>query len=140
MKKTLIPFLAFLLLVFAGCNNNTTQEDAAKATIYLNAESMNNEDIDLYMETIHPESPLYGATERMVQTLFEQYDLKVTLKDVKVEKIEDDLAEVLVVQQTRKLAGGDFQDNEVETRNVLKLHNGKWKFFSSQILNTGVLE
>ena len=139
MKKLLVTLVAVLILL-PGCGSNSSKEDAVKAAVNLNAESMNEESIDLYMNTIHPESPLYDATENMVQTLFEQYDLKVTLKDVKVEKIEDDLAEVLVVQQTRKLAGGDFQDNEVETRNVLKLHEGKWKFFSSQILKTSVLE
>ena len=139
MKKLLVTLVAVLILL-PGCGSNSSKEDAVKAAVNLNAESMNEESIDLYMNTIHPESPLYDATENMVQTLFEQYDLKVTLKDVKVEKIEDDLAEVLVVQQTRKLAGGEFQDNEVETRNVLKLHEGKWKFFSSQILKTSVLE
>lgn len=140
MKKTLIPVFTLLFLLLAGCGSNNSSEEAVRKVIFQNAESMNTEDAELYMETIHPESPLYDATEKMVQTLFDQYDLKVTLKDVKVEKIEDDLAEVLVVQETRKLAGGEFQDNKVETRNVLKLHEGKWKFFSSQIVTSEILK
>lgn len=139
MKKTLIPLFAFLLLFIAGCSKNASNEDAAKEVIYQNAESMNNEDTELYMSTIHPESPLYSATASMVQNLFDQYDLQVTIREVRVEKVDEENAEVFVVQETRKLAGGDFTDNKVETRNILKLHEGKWKFFSSQIIKTEIL-
>ncbi|ADU32278.1 FxLYD domain-containing protein [Evansella cellulosilytica] len=166
MKKTVLLLFSMLLLFFiVACGSeeeaNVDAEETEEETeeieeqepeeeeisdeeliievIQLNLDAGNNEDIDLYMSTLHSDSPQYDLTREQLTQLFEVYDLQYTLDDIEVIEITGDEAEVRLIQTTEKLAGPEFQDNQVEALNRMKKENGEWKIYDTEIIEATYL-
>lgn len=150
-RRRLLVAVAAGMTSLAGCSNfgdsdsdaSSGDDDAAqgagnderaiRSVIETNARTLETEDLDAHMETIHPESPLYDSTESTTGQLLEQYDVTV---DVEIESVEidGDTATVETVQTTRETSGAPgYQDVRVDVTHELRTHEGEWKIYGSTI-------
>jgi hypothetical protein len=129
-KLILIAFvIAFIFAACSGKNNYATPEYAVEA----NAEFMNKKDIDGVMSTIHPQSPSYEMTEKLVKKIFETYDLSYKLEKVKLIEEKGNEAKVEFVQITTKIKGPEFKNNQTTGIHTLKKDGDSWKIFSTEV-------
>jgi hypothetical protein len=109
------------------------------AVMYRNIYASNDEDIDLYMSTIHSDSPGYNDTKDLLNTAFGEYDLSYFISDVEVIKQNSRQAEVAFVLTTRKIRGPDFRDNRVTGTMILRVEDGVWKIYDQDVDNIDYL-
>jgi len=108
--KSLLLFLVLSVLI-TNCSSKKgyyTPESLIKA----NAEFMNKEDLEGVMSTIHPESPSYALTESMAKLIFDRYDLKYEVENIKILEENDNEAKVQFTQVTTKIKGPEFKTIE----------------------------
>ena len=140
MKK-LVLILSLLLLQVAANEFNPHDVKQLEATLEHNIKAMNAENLESYMEDIHPMSPAFAGTKSFLKRLFVNYDLKATHMGMEPLMIDDKYFILKGKQKTVKLAGdAPFQDNLVEAIHVYKKHNGKWLLWSSMILEVSPLK
>jgi hypothetical protein len=108
--------------------------------MYRNIYASNDEDIDLYMSTIHSESPGYNDTRAMLDTAFGDYDLSYYMTDVEVLKQTSRQAEVAFVLTTKKIRGPAFRDNRVTGTMILRVEDGVWKIYDQEVDNVEYLD
>jgi len=105
--------------------------DVVKSNVY----AMSKRNVNLVLNTIHPESPLVESSKDMLTYIFARLQLRYTLQRIQVTKVESDEAKVEVLQVTQKLSGNAaFRDNRIKLLHTLKRDGQKWKIFSSEAL------
>lgn len=109
------------------------QIEAIKAAVYENVRALQREDLEAYLATIDPGSPVFETTKALTQALFNNYDLKYELNSIEVISTAGNEAKVRVTQTTRKIAGPDFRDNRVVAIHTLRKSNGRWKLFRTDV-------
>lgn len=117
-------------------------EEEIRAVIQTQYEAFENGDIDRYMETMHPESPIYDNTQRQLESLFEQFSPEILTVDLTIESVEmlsEERAEAEVVQTTRA-DSEDFRDNRVTQVFEMRTYQAEWLFYNSTINDTEYLE
>jgi ketosteroid isomerase-like protein len=137
MKRVFILVLITIIagIFISGCGPKTETDDEITSVIYKNLNAMENKDIQSYMATIHEQSVIYAPTKQAVQQVFDTYDLKCELKDVKVIEKSDQEAKVKFVQITKKINGPAFRNNKLTGIHILKKSDGKWKIYNSETKN-----
>jgi uncharacterized protein YchJ len=131
-KLILISFVLLSIISIVSCSSKKgydTPEDLVNA----NADFMNQEDFDGVMSTIHPQSPSYEMTEKLVKKIFEVYDLNYKIEKIKVLEQNDKEAKVEFIQITTKLKGPDFKNNKTTGVHTLKMDGDSWKIFSTEV-------
>lgn len=116
-----------LLLIYCSEKNYNTPE----SVIYANAKYMAEENLSAAMNTIHPESPVFENTRKLVQEIFDQFDLNYEIKSLEILEETEEEAKVRFVQLTRKVAGNDFADNRMTGIHTLRKDGNFWKIFST---------
>lgn len=105
-----------------------------------NAKAMNEENIDLYMRALHPNSPSYAGAKQQASDLFAKYDINVTLDSVKVISATENEIIVEVVQTSKRVGGGeDYKDTKVTAAHTLTKYEGTWKIYSTVIKDINYL-
>jgi len=105
--------------------------DVVKSNVY----AMSKRNVNLVLNTIHPESPLVESSKDMLTYIFARLQLRYTLQRIEVTKVEPGEAKVEVLQVTQKLSGNAaFRDNRIKLLHTLKRDGQKWKIFSSEAL------
>jgi len=141
MKKTGGLILMMAALIAGGCaQQEAVSEDESLAAVRANIKAAQEEDLEAYLATIHPESPSYQQTKKLVRRLFENCDLSGELLELKLLAKTEDEARVEFVQKTRKLRGPEFQDNQVFGVHLLKKSDGRWKIMSTEIKKVEYLD
>lgn len=92
------------------------------------------EDMDAMLATIHSESPSYTQTEELATVLFENYDLNYEVLLFRYIEQDGEYAIVRLEYSSQKVAGGEFNDNNLDTIHVFRQENGDWKIWSMAIL------
>jgi predicted small lipoprotein YifL len=138
-------FRSFILLAIGaaifGCGGAVVTNDSdIIASVSENLKAMENEDVDATMATIDENSPGYQSTKDLIKVIFEQYDLKYELSDLKVIEKNKNEAKVSFTQVTRKVSGPEFRDNKITGVHTLRLSRGKWKIFNSVVKTTDYLD
>lgn len=129
--KSLLLFLVLSVLI-TNCSSKKgyyTPESLIKA----NAEFMNKEDLEGVMSTIHPESPSYALTESMAKLIFDRYDLKYEVENIKILEENDKEAKVQFTQVTTKIKGPEFKNNRASGIHLLKMDGESWKIYSTEM-------
>lgn len=111
-------------------------EDRAEIQALLdeNLNALNAENVERYMNTMHPDSPQFEITEKTVVYSIELFDLKYEINDWEILEMDDDTAKIRASQTTTKVAGeGLFRDNSIVAIHTLKKYKGEWKFWTSEI-------
>jgi len=134
MKK-IILMVALMLSQLTASEFSAKDVTELENRLILNFKAMNAENLDLYMQDVHPDSPAYAGTRAFVQKLFANYDLKATHLGMKPLLIDEKYFILKAKQKTVKIRGdAPFQDNIVEAIHVYKKYKGKWLLWSSMIL------
>lgn len=133
MKKLILNTFILLSIVFLISCSSKKNYDTPETLVNANAEFMNQEDFDGVMSTIHPQSPSYEMTEKMVKKIFEVYDLNYKIESLKVLEQNDKEAKVEFIQVTTKLKGPDFKNNKTTGVHTLKMDGDSWKIFSTEV-------
>lgn len=106
---------------------------AIDALVSEHLRASNEEDLQAFMDTFHPDAPGREELESMMQTIFDIYDLSFELNEMEVMEVSADEAQVMLSITTVKLQGPDFTDNITVTINTLRKQNGEWKFYAGNI-------
>jgi hypothetical protein len=140
LKRQILTAVSILLAIpffLSACAPGISDEE--KNDVYRliewNLYYARTEDLNGYMWTLHPDSPVYRETENQMAFLFSEYDLLYNIEEWEILSINPQSAHVRVVQTTRKLAGPDpFRDNRLEAVHTLRKDaEGNWKIFTTEI-------
>jgi hypothetical protein len=112
-----------------------SKEEQLKEAININLNTLEQEDLKGYMATLIIPSDQTSQTKETYKKIFEDYDLKYTIENIKVLTTDNEDAQVEVVQLTKKLQGIDFADNRITAIHHLKQNNGQWKIFHTDLKN-----
>ena len=113
-----------------------------RAVIQKQFQAFENGNIERYMQTMHPESPVYDNTRSRLESLFEQFSPESFTVDFTIESIEvfnEVRADVEIVQTTRA-DSENFRDNRIIQVIDMRRYRGAWLFYNSTILDTEYLE
>lgn len=136
MKKSFIAFSTLFFILFTtGCSEHTPESEEIEIIDALNSnlKALQDEDLDLVKETMHPESPFYEATILYAEKIFERYDLKYELLKYNLDKINSGEAFVSFSQTTKKLNGPEFRDNKITGTHTFRKESGEWKIYSTKV-------
>ena len=110
----------------------SNDEDAEVLDVLLqNLTAFEDEDLDGAMAALDPDSPIFEPTKAHVQEIFEQYDLAYRFLDLEVTSRTDTQAVIQFTQETRRLSGPDFRDNQVVGRHLLRKRDGEWVIYQT---------
>lgn len=107
--------------------------EAIKAAVYENLRALQREDLEAYLATIDPGSPVFEVTKVLTEELFKTYDFKYDLNSLQVINTAGNEAKVRATQTTRKIAGPDYRDNRAVVIHTLRKTNGRWKLFRTDV-------
>ena len=111
-----------------------------RAVVEKNFAALNDEDLNASMATVDPESDAFAETRRVTQSVFEDFDLKVTLESFELKSVTGNNAVARVVQRTEKLRGPDFKNNRITADWEFRRARGTWYISGQVILDTKPLE
>ncbi len=123
-------FAVLLVLLPFGCGSS--QDHPALEVVRENSRTAEKENLDAFMDTIHPEAPIYDRTRTTMKRLIDAYDLTYELSGLKVTKQTKEEVHVEFIQVTKKKSGPKFRANRVKGVHRLKKHNGEWKIFHTK--------
>lgn len=135
-------FFVLTCLLVAGCTDEgankeeveaEVSDEAILAVVEMNVEKLMAKDLDGYMETIHSESPVYETTEETITELF-NYTLDIELQNLEIKEQTDKEVIVAYTQRTVETEAGDFQNNETTGEHTLRLDDGQWKIYNSEVI------
>ena len=111
-----------------------------KDVIQSNIFAVSQKNLNMALDTIHPESPTFESAKDMMTYIFARLQLKYTIEQLEVIEVDGEEAKVQVLQVTQKLSGNAaFRDNRVKMLHTLKRDGKKWKLYSSENLLTEYL-
>ena len=137
MKKyyTIIALLLMVCLCLTvGCSQDKNVAAELEAVVMENLKATEAEDMDTMLETLHTQSPSYAQTEKLSTLMFENYDVKQEQLQFQYVGMDGEYAVARLKFSTKKVAGGDFKDNILDTFHVFRKENGKWKIWSQAVL------
>jgi tetratricopeptide (TPR) repeat protein len=116
-----------------GSSQSAPTDQQLFDVLHVNAQAGIDEDLEAYMATIHPDSPLYDQTEDVLIDLFALYDLDFKFYDMTVTNLKSNEAKIHFSLLTRKRAGPDFRNNIVIGTMTLRPDNGVWKIYNQEV-------
>jgi len=136
-----LPFVIcflFVLSVVAGCQNNAAQsgdQQAVLAVLEKNARATQNENIEEYMSTVHPDSAMYKSSKAMLPGVFAAADMKCRVEESKIESINANEAVVHYTLLTESVIPNDpaFRNNRTKQIVTMRKHNNEWKMYSGKV-------
>lgn len=114
-----------------------SEDDVAeeiREVVFENLRATQVEDMDAMLATLHSESPSYTQTVELATVLFENYDLNYEILLFRYIEQDGEYAIVRLEYSSQKIAGGEFNDNNLDTIHVFRKENGEWKIWSMAIL------
>lgn len=125
------------MAALAGCSGDGDSggddEEAIRDVIERNARALENENLEDYMETMHPESQVYEQTEETTRNMFERYEMTVDLEIGSIE-IDGDTADAEVEQTIRETSGApDYDGTRSKLTHELRTYEGEWRIYESLI-------
>jgi hypothetical protein len=142
MKRLSGIFIGLAIaLIVMGCGKSGGASSDADilAAINENLTAMEREDVNATMATIDENSPGYATTKDLIKVIFDEYDLKYEISDLKVVEKKGNEAKVSFTQVTRKVSGPEFRDNKITGLHTLRYTGGKWRIFDSAVQTTDYL-
>ena len=133
MKRFRALMLMMSMALLLACSTGKVDEEALKAVLLNNFKALQEENLEGYLGTLHPESPGYAQMEKLCPRIFEIYDLQHQLIDFRVVEASDKEARIRTVQEARRLSGPEnYRHNRSTTVHTLKKYQGQWKLFQTE--------
>jgi ketosteroid isomerase-like protein len=128
----------FIISMVAGCQNNASQsgdQQAVVAVLEKNAQATQNENVDEYLSTLHPDSAMYNSSKAMLPGVFAAADMKCRVEESKIESIDANEAVVHYTLLTESVVHNDsaFRNNRTRQIVTMRKHNNAWKMYSGKV-------
>ncbi|SDQ44360.1 zinc-ribbon domain-containing protein [Natronobacterium texcoconense] len=123
-----------------GKGDNTGDKSQIKKVIKAQFKALNEQNLELYKKTFHPEAGHVDENVKTAKRLFNDYDISFEVKDYEFLEIGDGEAQVRIVQDTRKNDNSNFRDNRVDQIWTFRKSNGNWRFWNSEEVETEYLD
>jgi len=125
--------------------NFTPEEEVIKNEILKilqkNLEATQNEDVAGVLETIHEDSPQLSSTKGGMEYVFNNYDMKYELEDVKFISITNEEVKAIYQQTTKAVSGGGFANKRsIGIHTLMKSKDGNWKIFETEYISSGPIQ
>ncbi len=126
----------FLLIFFLGLPSATfaDTEQALRSLVEENLIMSQQENIAGVMATVHTQSPIYRSQMNIMEAISPAYDLEYQLLDFRFIAKDETYAYARIKFSTKKISGGNFQDNDLEALSIFRKENGRWKFWNQSNL------
>lgn len=112
-------------------------KDSVYDTLYKNIQKANDKKLDDYMSTIDStDNDNYNKTKDTMLDLFNKYDIVYTLEQADIKSKSDKDTTVDFVQTEIDKKSSDYKDTRVTGAYHLRLMNGNWKIFKTDIKKT----
>ena len=137
MKMLCTTIVITLILCLCLATYSLDNQDVAseiQAVVIENFRATESEDLNAVLDTMHTQSPTYSSTKQLMVSLFETYDVQYDLLSFSYVGQDGKYAIVRIKQATRKVSGPAFQNNDLDSIHVLRKENGKWKLWTTAIL------
>lgn len=134
--------IVMTMLRFVPTNNKVTEsepdtnvESEIIKVLEGNIQALENENMDEYMSKVytHAEQTTFAEIKKMLNDLFDNFDLAYELRDFEFLSISEQEVKVRVTQITTLVEGENFRDNESIFIHTLKPQKEEWKFFDSEV-------
>lgn len=146
MKKTLAIVLALvmtmtMLLGLTGCGK-PKPEDEVKTMFDLYAAAVTSENIENYMACIDSGSAEINinSIKAAMQNMFDNYDLKATVDEIKINKIDETSATVTVTLKYENIGETAYVDNRVTGIYELTKKGENWLISNSTLQSVEYLD
>ncbi|MCH7516079.1 MAG: hypothetical protein IIB08_02950 [Bacteroidetes bacterium] len=125
--------------------NFTPAEEIIKNEIiellHKNLDATQNEDVAGVLETIHEDSPQLSSTQKGMEYVFTNFDMKYELEDVKFISISSEEVKAIYMQTTKAVGGGGFANTRsVGIHTIKKSKDGNWKIFNTEFISSGAIQ
>ena len=134
MRFRLALLMTLMLAVPTQAAERPTDAEI-NALVKANMEATQAADLDALLSTIHPDSLARPNMARALESL-KAYKLRFQAPSARFITMSGEFALVRVVQQTIRVEGPDFFDNEIDGIWALKLDGAKWKYWTQMSLKT----
>lgn len=132
MRRALVLFV-LVLLPFQLSAATRPSDSEIRALVDANMRATQAGDLDAILATIHPDSLSYSQISGLLEQM-KAYNLTYRASKAEFVCMTGEYALIRVVQQTRRVSGRDFLDNELDGIWALKLDGSKWKYWSQMAL------
>ena len=106
-----------------------------------NLEATQNEDVEGVLETIHEDSPQLSSTKGGMEYVFNNYDMKYELEDVKFISITNEEVKAIYQQTTKAVSGAGFANKRsIGIHTLMKSKDGNWKIFETEYISSGPIQ
>lgn len=129
----LIAIIGVCLCLVLGFSDEDVAEEIRQVVLE-NLRATQVEDMEAMLATIHSDSPVYAQTQELATMLFENYDVSYEVQLFRYIEQDDEYAVVRLEYSSEKVAGGEFNDNILDTIHVFRQEQGDWKIWSMAIL------
>jgi hypothetical protein len=110
-----------------------------KKVMEANRDGINHNDLDLAMSSIHSQSPAFAETKKVTGQLLKDFQIKQKIVSFRFLGSDKDYAVARVILETVKVKGPEFRDNSVDSMQIFRKESGKWKVWTSAILDVKLL-
>ena len=122
---------------------NTEEADIESkllSVIEYNLIALQEENLTDYLSTLSVTNEELSKNTKALKSIFSTYDLEYSIESMKVLSKSNSNAQVEVVQVTKKISGPAFNDNRTTAVHHLRLVNGDWKIFKTDLVNVEYLK
>jgi hypothetical protein len=130
-----LSVVAVAVLTLVGCGKpSAADQQAALEAVRLNVQAMERGNVDEVLATVHPKSPGFDETRKLLENLFGRFQLGVELEELAMESLTGDSVRAHFVQVTEKVSGDDpFQKNRLKGVHTLKKDGAVWKLWHTEV-------
>ncbi|MCH7963036.1 MAG: hypothetical protein IH950_01175 [Bacteroidetes bacterium] len=106
-----------------------------------NLDATQNENVAGVLETIHEDSPQLSSTKGGMEYVFNNFDMKYKLEDVKFISITNEEVKAIYQQTTKAVSGGGFANSRsIGIHTLKKSKDGNWKIFKTEYISSGPIQ
>ena len=135
MRSFWVSIIALMMSFSVLAESNKEISAAVKKVFEDNLKYCTNENIEGMLSTFHTKSSAYSSMKKLSQQIAKVYDLKYEMESFKFVGLAGEYAVANVVQKTTKIKGPNFKNNIINTLQVFKKENGKWKLWTTTVLS-----
>jgi len=136
-KLTTVGIALMLALTLAVPTTLATDEgieSKLRSVVEKNFSVAEEEDLEKYMDTAHPQSPTYQQTRKLAKRMMDRYDLEYELLLFNYIGEDGKYQLARVKQKTTNTSEAAFRDNIIVNIWAFRKHEGEWKNWNTMLL------